>query len=204
MNGKNFLIIDIAATSGGAYAILEMQLRKACLDKANRYFFCVSKKPDMQISPNVTMIDCSKYKNWLGRIIFNIFHLKKMIRKYKIDELLSLQNEAFNVRSLKQGVYIHQVLPYSDYKFNFFKNPLLWIYKNIIGAYTKRTIKFADYVIVQSTTMKNIIAEQCNFSKTNIHIEKPIIRSINTKKCNFKNTFFYPAYPFCYKNRLLQ
>ncbi|HOA81141.1 MAG TPA: glycosyltransferase, partial [Defluviitaleaceae bacterium] len=78
-----------------------------------------------------------------------------MVKKYKPDKVLSLQNTIIpKVKKAKQEVYIHQSLPFVEYKFRFKENTGLWIYQNIIGRMIIRSIKKADHVIVQTEWMK--------------------------------------------------
>lgn len=198
------LIYNPAAEIGGALTILNEYYQGALEDKENEYIFIVS-LVDLVSKDNVKVIKFPWVKkSWLHRYYFDKIIAKKLIKKYKVDEVLSLQNIMLSNCKVRQGVYMHQAIPFSDYKFKLTYNFKLWIYQNIIGRMIIKSIRKVDYVIVQTEWLKNTLEKYRNKDTIFVVPPKIEVESIKIDKSierNF-NTFIYPAGSEVYKDHL--
>lgn len=206
-NKMRIMVFDVPAESGGALSILNEYYDNAAnhKDKNIEWIFVVS-KPDLKPTDNVKIL---RYpwikKSWIHRLYFDYFVAPKLVYKYDVDEILSLQNLIIpKVKNTRQSLYVHQALPFVDYKINFKENKKLWIYQNIIGRKIVNSIKKADHVIVQTNWMKKICIEKTGIEANRIEVRPPEV-NIQVKEY-FQNTrenmrtFFYPANGSYYKN----
>ncbi len=202
------IIFDVPAESGGALSILDNYYKKCVQDK-NRNFIFILSTPLYEDTENVTILNYPWIKrSWFHRLFFDFFISKKIIKKYKPNEIFSLQNTRIPVtRKIRQGIYVHQPLPFVNKKYSFTENKLFWIYQNIISILIFNSIKKADYVIVQTNWMRESILKKINLkNESKIRVEKP---DITIPNCEFKNTeksfetFFYPASSVEYKNHFV-
>ncbi|MCA0386434.1 MAG: glycosyltransferase [Firmicutes bacterium] len=198
------LVFDVPAERGGALTILEQYYEKAIVDSKNEWIFVIS-KPELESKKNVKIINYPWVKkSWMHRLIFDIFVAHKLVSKYNIDEVISLQNILIPNITVKQTLYVHQSLPFIDYKFRFLENKSLWIYQNIIGNLIYMSVKKADCILVQTNWMKNACLKKINVDGNKILVVTPEI-GINVMR-HFKHsedsirTFFYPAGASYYKN----
>lgn len=201
------IVFDVAADSGGALSILEEYYYKAINhpDKNVEWTFVVS-KPNFPETENLKIL---RYpwvkKSWVHRLFFDYIIAPRLVKKYKPDKVLSLQNMIIpKVKKAKQEVYIHQSIPFAEYKFRLNENIRSWIYQNIIGKMIIRSIKKADHVIVQTEWMKKACIEKAKVDDNKIEVQPPKI-NIPVKKHFHGNektlkTFFYPAHGIHYKN----
>ncbi|MDD4157065.1 MAG: glycosyltransferase [Candidatus Cloacimonetes bacterium] len=202
---KTTLVVDVAASSGGALTILNMYYKKALEDMNNQYVFVIS-TPELADRDNVKVIRMPWVKKtWLHRIHFDKRTINKLIEENQPDEILSLQNIYSGKSDIYQTIYIHQSLPFTKHKLKIYKNPKLWVYQNIIGKLIKNSIVKADKVIVQTEWMKKECAKYSTIDK--IEVEKPIVNKYDDFKCNNESDkvegLFYPATPNIYKNHMV-
>lgn len=200
------IVFDVAAHTSGALSILEEYYKKAVEDKSNKWLFVVS-TPKFESTDNVTIVNYPWVKkSWIHRIYFELFVVKRIIKEFKADKLLSLQNIAVLDKNIKQTVYLHQPLPFVNYKFKFFEAPRLWFYQNIYCILISKSMKIADEVIVQTTWMKKAVAEKCKVNIEKIKVVSPKIDIdkdtgiVSNDICEENKSFFYPATPLIYKN----
>lgn len=207
--GKNILVYDVAADSGGALSVLHdfyMDVRENG-DKSITWTFIVS-KPVFEETDNIKVL---RYpwikKSWLHRMVFDSFMAPRIVKEHNFDEIFSLQNLIVHVKGFLQIVYVHQSLPFSDYTFKITKYPLYWIYQNIMGLLIFRSMKTADKVIVQTNWMKEACVSKTGVNEDKIIVIPPIINIMPNKYFvptkESLSTFFYPAASVLYKNHLM-
>lgn len=202
----NIMVFDVPAESGGAISIL-MEYYKASVqdsDKSKMWYFVIS-LPDFPETSNVKIIRFPWVKkSWLHRLYFDYFIAPALVKKYKVNEILSLQNVIIPKVKVSQTLYVHQPLPFVDKKFKLTENLLFWVYQNIIGVHIFKSIKRADKIIVQTTWMKNACIDKTKINSEKITVVSPKINiKINLYfQPTYDNlhTFFYPASGFVYKN----
>lgn len=198
------IVFDVPAEIGGALTVLHDFYEEYKRDQKNEYIFVVS-LPELQETDNIKVL---RYpwikKSWVHRIFFDNFVAPKLIKKHKIEKTLSLQNVTIPNTRVYQSVFVHNALPFSEYRFAFNENALLWVYQNIIGGKIKKSIKKADSVIVQTNWMKKIIVDQLDVEEQKIKVKRPNL-NIEVKKKYEEPiegipTFFYPASGIVFKN----
>lgn len=201
------MIFDVPAESGGALSVLADFYERYKNDKENEYFFIVS-TPRFEETSNVKIFNFPWIKrSWFHRLFFDNFVAPKLIKEHKIDEILSLQNTIIPKTKKYQTVYVHNALPFSEYKFKFRENRILWIYQNIISEFIFKSIKKADHVIVQTKWMKNECVKKLGVEGSKVEVSPPkiqlnVIKSFNGK-FDREVTFFYPASSVYFKNHKL-
>lgn len=205
----NIMVFDVPAESGGALSVLNDFYNevKSYKDRNINWIFVVS-KPKLQQTDNIKVLRSPWIKkSWFHRLYFDNFIAPKLIKKYNVDKVLSLQNVVIPYTKVKQILYIHNSLPFIDYSFAFRENKKLWIYQNIIGKNIISSIKKADKVIVQTKWMKKACMDKANVERKKIDVVYP---KISTSIDNFfeanetsLKTFFYPANGMYYKNHRL-
>lgn len=202
---SKILIYNIAAEKGGALTILNNYYEKAKLDKNNEYLFVISRQ-NLKNDININLKEVPWVKmSFLHRIFFELLLAKKIVRQWNPDEIISLQNHVILFSSKKQTVYLHQAIPFNPYKFSLIKEPKYWFYKNIYSLLIRYSLKKAEYIIVQSHWLKDILVKREGVISKKIIVEPPVINleitpSENNTSPDNKTIFFYPTSPESYKN----
>lgn len=203
-NRRKIVVVDFAASIGGAMTVLREYYQKAKNDKNNDYIFILSDNY-LSETENIKVVNLKRYKKWINRLLFDFILGRRIINNFFADEVLSLQNTCIRGVKAKQTIYVHQSIPFQNIKkFSFFrKNEIKYaIIQYFIGFCIKSSIKYVDTVIVQTSWMKKAVIEQCNISENKIKVDTPIIDfhfSNYYKKSNSIN-FFYPTSKLLYKN----
>lgn len=206
---KNIMVYDIAAESSGALSILRdfYDEVKNHEDKSIKWFFVLS-TPDFEETDNIKII---RYpwikKSWFHRLYFDKYVARGLVYKFGIEKIINFQNVMIPVKGIEQVVYIHQSLPFAEYKFGITENFLFWVYQNIIGRLIIRSIKNADKIIVQTQWMKRVCADKSGVDQEKFNVIAPDIKikPIGHFNLNIESmsTFFYPATAVSYKNHRL-
>lgn len=198
------LVFDVPAASGGALSILTEFHKEVCTHKSkNIEWIFVLSTPILEESDNVKVLNYSWVKrSWFHRLFFDKFFSRKIIRKYKPDKIFSLQNIVFPT-DIKQILYLHQAIPFSDYKIKLIEDKKLWFYQNVISRFIFKSINKADNVIVQTEWFKKACVNKTGISEDKVSIVKPCIENDNIYQNNKSKEFykfFYPASLSFYKN----
>lgn len=201
----NIMVYDVAAENGGAISILEYFYNQHKKDKDNHYVYMLSTY-HLEETDNVTVVNVPEIKkNWGKRLLFDYIGVRKYIRKFQVDEVLSLQNTIIPFFHGRQTVYEHNALPFSEYRFSVREDMKMWVYQNIIGRFMISGIKKADRVIVQTEWMRNAIAERIPEAELKTEVRFPEVsildgfRFMRPDQC----VFFYPANEAPFKNHRL-
>lgn len=197
----NILVYDVAADNGGAVTILDHYYNTHKDDLENHYYYLLSTyKLDNTINSTVINIPSIK-KSWMHRIVFDCLGSKKFLKQYRIDRVYSLQNTLLPAFKGPQTVYIHNALPFSEYRFSISEDLKMWVYQNIIGRLIIWSIKKADKVIVQTDWMRDAISHKCKVNdKIEVSFPKVVIPEGLSYKEQSKPCFFYPANGAPFKN----
>ena len=197
------LVYDVAADSGGAATVLQSFYEEFCRDRANQYVFVLSvfhleKRPHIKVL-NFPWVK----KSPLHRLDFDYFIAHRLVKKYKIDQVLSLQNIELPHAGVPQIVYEHNALPFSEYRFRPWEAFRPWTTQQILGRMMKRSIRRAKKVLVQTNWMKAEIVRQCRIPKDRVEVKFPAVEMIKTAPYHLdeqRPVFFYPANASAYKN----
>ncbi len=201
----NILVYDVAAENGGATSILEYFYQQHQQDQENHYIYVLSTFR-LNATKNITVINVPQIKKgWGRRLLFDWFGVRKYLRQHKVDEILSLQNIAIPGFRGRQTVYIHNALPFAEYRYSLKESKLMWIYQNVIGKMIISSAKKADEVIVQTQWMKEAILRKIPKAEDKISVQFPEVDIPQglafTRKENC--VFFYPANSAPFKNHKL-
>lgn len=197
------VVVDVAASEGGALTVLRGFHSAACSSTQYDWVFYVS-TPKLPSATNVAIRSYPWTKrSWLHRLLFDYVTAPLRIRREDPAMVFSLQNVAVPARGVRQVVYLHQAIPFSDFRFKLFESPLMWTYQNVISLLIKRGLKQADAVIVQTQWMRNRISRLLAADAGKIHVVSPEIAAHPAKfeaTDNNRRRFFYPAAAEPYKN----
>ncbi len=197
------IVYDVAASETGALTVLQDYYNRAVSDKDNKYVFIVS-IANLSETANVRVISVPKVKrSWIDRIVFEEFHLKKIVSRLKPDKVLSLQDKALEWYQGHQDVYLHDAFCVSNYRINIVKDGFRpWFYRYIKSIINLRSYKSVDSVIVQTEWMKKALLSKSNLKQSQIVVQPPNIDlpQVNRQSEAICNRFFYPASGYNYKN----
>ena len=203
------MVFDVPAESGGALSVLNdfyNDVRSAD-DPDARWSFVLG-KAELQETERIEVLRFPWLKkSWIHRLYFDHVIAPRLVRKCKPDMILSLQNIVVPHTKVFQVLYVHQSLPFVEFRFRIRENPLFWVYQNLIGRLIFRSIKKADKVVVQTRWMKKACVEKTGVDESKIEVIPP--RIAVEPKAFFEptkealSTFFYPAAPYSYKNHTL-
>lgn len=200
---KRILVIDTAASSGGALTVLKDFYKCATRYCDIEWIFLIS-GPYVKEKENIKVIVESNLKSRINRLLFENITGRFFIKKINPNVVFSLQSTAVRGLVIPQVLYVHQSVPFQDiYKFSFFKRKEFYmaVIQYIIGSIIKSSIKFADIVIVQTFWMKQAILKQCLIDEKKIMQVYPSVIDVD-RKCTYIQTskFFYPTSDAFYKN----
>lgn len=197
------LVYDVAADSGGAVTVLKSFYEEFCKESENEYIFVLSvyKLPKRE---HIKVLNFPWIKKSpLHRLYFDHFVAHKLVKKYKADQVLSLQNIELPHAGVPQVVYEHNALPFAEYKFKPWEAFRPWYSQQILGRMMKKSIRRAEKVMVQTNWMKEEIVRQCRIPEEKVEVKFPAVEMLKTKPYHLnkeKPVFFYPANASAYKN----
>ncbi|WP_338778807.1 glycosyltransferase [Metabacillus sp. FJAT-52054] len=213
---NNVLVNATSLGSGGALTILNnyLQQLKNQVPEDKLYYIFVPDTCDYFSHPKIILIQNSRNPYYKSRNYWNLVGFKKWCidKKVKPYEIYSMQNYfpfGFSEdRGVKKKLYLHQPIPFFEYEWSLFKKNErnLWFYKNIYIHLINKSIREADKVIVQTEWLKKKIVSKASINKDNVHVEKPILNTINpnlyTRIPDLEDTttLFYPSSKNLYKN----
>jgi len=203
------MVFDVPAESGGALSVLNdfyNDVRSAD-DPDVRWSFVLG-KAELEETERIEVLRFPWLKkSWIHRLYFDHIIAPRLVGKCKPDMILSLQNVVVPHTKVFQVLYVHQSLPFVEFRFGIRENFLFWVYQNLIGCLIFRSIKKADKVVVQTRWMKKACVEKTRVDESKIEVVPP--RIAVEPKAFFEPTkdalssFFYPAAPYSYKNHTL-
>ena len=201
-NSKKFVISSL--TMNADHYRFEKYLINILLSKFKNYevILLVSEKGILKKHKRLKEIVFPKYKNnIIYRLYLFYFGLKKFSKKINADIWLSSDSLTPNVSSKKLFTYYHTPSPFFKLKLPSIRNSIFfYIQGAVYNFFIKLLIRTNSSLIVQSNWMKNIFIKRYKVKNIIIaHLDyvKSDKKKIINKK--FKN-FFYPSYPYIYKN----
>ena len=155
------IVNDIAASQSGALTVLKSFYEYVKEhDKENEYVFLLSDRY-LKETERIKVCICKNVKkNGFEKLRFDFITGKRFIEKLHPDYVLSLQNIITFGLKCRQGVYIHQAIPFQNTKkFSFLKKSerVYAVYQYLIGGIIKKSIKKSDDVFVQTEWMKKSV-----------------------------------------------
>lgn len=206
MPAQRIVVYDVAASASGALSVLNdfyAEVR-AYSDKSIKWTFVIS-TPQLEETENIKVVRVPWVKkNWLCRLFFDYFVAPRIVKRESPDKIFSLQNTLIPNTNVGQVLYLHQPLPFVEYKFALSESPLFWTYQNIIARFIYSSVKQAEKIIVQTRWMKDACIEKTGIDSKKIVVIPPVINIVPKKFFAYENmdipTFIYPATPLIYKN----
>ena len=198
------MVFDVPAESGGALTILNQYYDAAIKDKKNEWIFVVS-TPELKETDNVKVLNYPWIKkSWFHRLHFDNLVSNKIVEKYKVDEILSLQNVVVPKVKVKQTLYLHQPLPFVEKRYGLTEDFKFWLYQNVISRMIFKSIRKADKVIVQTKWIRDAAIKKANVKKEKFILKQPelnvSVKKLYTSDENNGKLFFYTASGLVYKN----
>lgn len=202
----NIMVFDVPAESGGALSVLnDFYYEVLKNNNKNITWIFVLSTSSLEETENIKVLRFPWIKkSWGHRYFFDQIIAPKLVKQHKVDKIVSLQNVTVPKTNCDQTLYIHQPLPFVDYKFSFKENKLFWVYQNMIGRNIISSIKKAQHVIVQTEWMKKACVAKAQINSNKVEVIPPVvhfeIKKYFEPKGKSFSTFFYPASGIQYKN----
>lgn len=197
------LVYDVAADSGGAATVLRSFYEEFRQDTENEYLFVLSVY-ELPETEHIRVLNFPWVKKSpLHRLYFDHFAAHKLVKQYRIDKVLSLQNIELPHAGVPQTVYEHNALPFAEYKFKPWEAFRPWYSQQLLGRMMKKSIRRAEKVMVQTNWMKEAIVRQCRIPASKVEIKFPPVEMLDTMPYHLdkdRPVFFYPANASAYKN----
>lgn len=196
-------MIDVAAQHGGAQSILERFLADFRRDAGNEYVVVLS-TPVYEDEARVRFVNVPWVKrSYLHRLFFDNVYVHKLIRTYRPDKVLSLQNKAVRAGGVPQEVYYQNILPLAERRFGLKESKELWLYQNVIGRLYRRSLRRVARIYVQADWIKNALADKWKIAAEKISVVRPEpdpAYAAGDGPTEKPDCFFYPANGAVYKN----
>lgn len=199
---KKILIYDVAAEKTGAATVLAQYYQRYVNDETIETFI-VTSVMDFPGNHHTKIIKLPwTKKTHIHRLYCDYFYIQRLVRKYKINEVINLQNIAIKKLKIPQTLYLHNAIPISDVNFHFRKEWSLWLFKHVISKMILSNLKYADKIIVQAEWIKTELITRFNMNSDNIVVEKvkPTFSGSTDRIASNSVIFFYPANLCSYKN----
>lgn len=200
------LVLNVAADFGGSETVLNNFFLE--IENSNLEFDFVLSRNFGHSTENLKIYPWIK-KSWLHRLYFDYMYLPKIMKKTKYDAVYSMQNTFplwLKSSNVKKFLLVHQSIQYYKGAITLFslEGIKLNIRKWIIGFLINRSLKFTDYVFVQSQWMKRTIVEELKHKAPQIDIVATFNDSSEENSLNktYKSNYFYPAGSSLLKNHL--
>ena len=199
-----------ALRRGGALTILSQFIQS--IDGTEEYLIFIHPTVNIDVSNQAVTLEKVNKTSFFSRILWDSFGLNAYLKKRKIvaDLVISLQNTSIRTnQKCNQLIYLHNIIPFSDYKWRFFKKADfgMLLYKYFYSFFIFLYFTDKTYFIVQSNWFKDVLVQKgISGSKIIVAPPKaklPSIESIALKQLQSKRyTAFYPATNFEYKNHI--
>ena len=198
----NIAVIDVAAESGGALSVLNDFVEYINKTEKENQWYILTSVVEINETDNVhNLMYPAIKKSWFHRIIWEKKTFPRLLKRLKIDSVVSLQNNALPSGACVQIVYFHNVfLIQKRNVFSFLKSNerKYAIYCDILGPYVRKTWRYADFLVVQTESVKTQIQ---NYNrKLPIEVIAPTMKQQAVKNHSRIRGYIYPASASIYKN----
>ena len=205
----NILVYDIAAESGGALSILTDFYDQVCnLHDDNNIWYFVLSVPKLENQKNIRITEYPWVKRGIiFRLWFEFVQTRRIIKKCKIDVVISLQNTTIPFCNKPQIVSLHNTLPFFRCDLSVMSGMKSVVKQYFINKNIIRSLKAAHAIMVPANWIKDLCHKQYNVNKNKIYVLPVKIDANNIQTCTDLNmankTFFYPAAAQPYKRHMM-
>lgn len=200
-------VVDLVSLDGGGYQVTKSLFQYATTGngKLHQWLFIVSKQK-FESTKSVKVVKFPEGSEGYGkRAITEITKVKKCLKEYGADVIVSMSNMGVIGCNLKQIIYLQQSIPFQkEKKFSFFKKEeSRYAFRQYIqGWFIKKSIKNARAVLVQTNWVREEVQKVSRKTPV-INIGYPAenkSREHKVRANNVSTDFFYPCGPAIYKN----
>lgn len=177
----NLLIYNPAAQYGGAESVLRGFIDSLSDEIDDNYYILTSIKDIKSDKKNIKIIYASS--SYASRLYWEYFGgLRKLVNRYNLDAILSLQNSLNSKTKANQYVYCHNVLPLliNDKDIDISKKlkVKMWMIKKMI----KSSIAKTEIFFVQTETFKKQFMRTFNINSDKIKVVYPKVEVFLSQK----------------------
>jgi len=209
------VLVDIAASSGGALSILKDFIDYLALQDVGVDWVCLVSSDAISSSvPWVRVVkDVYPKRSWIHRLIWEICVAPRLVQRYAPDAVFSLQNTAVAFTKVPQVVYVHQPLPFARWhRWSFFRSEEreMAVRAAVLGPVIRWSVRRASVTIVQTHWMQQALTVSSRVDPRRIVVVPPDCdvsltagdeSDISGAACTRPGIrFFYPASALPYKN----
>jgi glycosyltransferase involved in cell wall biosynthesis len=165
--------------SGGATVLLDF------LDEVERdsriervFLFCSERKRrlfTLECYSKVTEIEVLPAESATGRLFWMNFGLSKAVAALQLDVLLCFNGVGQGPSNIPKGCFVQQSLPFSREALGV-SGPGDRVRCSVIRRMMRRSLRTADFVFVQTPTMRSWIAEAFEISRDRMAVVIPSVR----------------------------
>ncbi|WPC74250.1 glycosyltransferase [Vibrio porteresiae] len=199
-----------ALREGGGLSILN-QMVEFISNRDEYFIFFIHPSVNIHLTGNNIKLIRVEKTSFISRIWWDFHGLKSYLKRKKLTPsvVVSLQNTSVRINSdCKQVIYLHNIIPFSDYKWDFFrkKEYIQFVYKYLYRFFIFCYADFGTYYVVQANWFKKILLDKEGINSDKILVSRPYVKKLCIKeKINLdctKKHIFYPALNFSYKNHI--
>jgi len=209
------LVVDVAASSGGALSILKdftgyLTLNEVGVD----WTFLVSSDAISSSVPWIRVVrDVYPKRSWAHRMVWEILRAPRLVRHYAPDAVFSLQNTAVLFTRVPQVVYVHQPVPFARWhRWSFFRRGEREMAARaaVFGPLIRWSVRRASMAIVQTHWMQQALAVSSRVDSSRVVVVPPDcdVSLVASDEADVPGAiankvgaeFFYPASATPYKN----
>lgn len=201
---QKVLIFDVAASTRGALTVLRSFYETALNRTDINWVFVLS---DAYISEDahIKIVRAPEAKRgWISRLWFDYIKAPNLVKEEKPDAILSLQNITIPFCKERKITFLHQSIPFSDYRFSFSHNRLEWIYQNVISRFIYSSLRKSDIIAVQTEWIRKAVHNKLGIPNNRIVVIPPTINIGEYKPYHdtleSRKVFIYPSAYATYKN----
>ncbi len=209
------VLVDIAASSGGALSVLKDFTDFLALQDVGVDWVCLVSSDGISSSvPWISVVrDVYAKRSWLHRLTWEILIAPRLVRRYAPDAVFSLQNTAVLFTRVPQVVYVAQSLPFARWhRWSFFRSEEreMAVRAAVLGPLIRWSVRRASMTIVQTHWMQEAVVSSSQVDSSRIVVVAPDCdvsltasdeSDISGAACTRPGTnFFYPASAMPYKN----
>ncbi len=197
-------VYNIAAREGGALFVLKQFYADVIHSQEDHEWLFITQIVLEKSKPNVRVqvLDCGSLKK---RLVADFVKVPQILKAYRPDMVISLQNTTVMGYQGPQYVYMHQSLQYCPYRFSMLKadeRGMAVRQRLICGSY-RRGLKRAKHIFVQTRWIQEATArwtKRALADITVVSVRMDGLPGVQWRKSD-KKVFFYPARAEKYKNQ---